>query len=678
IDQSSNCSHIERDPGLRKYIWDYPVDKRDEIRCAYLIAGPYQGIPEKSPKYPSTHYGANLFTTDGFQTWKKVNDGKNCSFMIHEGNSLNSSHKITVKYCHDLMNPLQHIEKIIDKQSAELVAKNRLRLKVSIDVARLCTFQGIAFRAHNECLDSHNRGNFLEIMKHTASYNDEVRFIEILSLYASRIQRFIREEIDDAKYCLIVDESRDESKREQMIIVLRFVDKEGFIRERFFDVVHVEDTKVSTLKIEISSVLSRNNLIIQNIRGQGYNGANTMRGEWNGLQTLFLNECPYAYYVHCFAHRLQLTLVATAQSVIPIEHFFSHLIVIVNLVNSSSKRHDQLHIANAIRIAELTSTNELETGKGKNQIGTVQRPGDTRWSSHLRSLLSLLDMFDPILLILSEIINDKSTLSTKASADGAYDIMTSFEFVFILHFMVELLKITDNLCRIYNIKNGWDQLFDKVKSFCEKHKIDVPHMNAPRRSGRGRLHKGNSITLEHNYRINIFTGTIDSILQEMSYRFDENAVELLRLNSALDPRNGYKSFNINDICKLKLHIKYQLELFELDIRCNIHFQNVLTLSELCQVLVKTGKTMNYYLVDRLIKLILTLPVSTATTERAFSFIKIVKTRLRNKMEDDFLASSLLMYIEKEIAQTFSIDSIIDEFDVMKKYRAQFRMPRLNK
>ncbi|KAI3445300.1 hypothetical protein Pfo_001965 [Paulownia fortunei] len=263
------------------------------------VAFKYQdSIPELSPtKVRKIDQSSNL------------NDGKKCSFMIHEGNSLNSSHKIAVKHCHDLMNPLQHIEKIIDKQSMELVAKNRL----------LCAFQGIAFRAHNECLDSHNRGNFLEIMKHTTSYNNEVRSIvlenapqnvsytspqiqkEILSLYASRIQRFIRKEIGDAKYCLIVDESRDESKREQMAIVLRFVDKEGFIQERFFDVVHVEDTKASTLKREISSVFSRNNLIIQNIRGQGYDGASTMRGEWNGLQALFLNECPYAYYVHCFA-----------------------------------------------------------------------------------------------------------------------------------------------------------------------------------------------------------------------------------------------------------------------------------------------------------------------------------------------------------------------------------------
>ncbi|KAK3211683.1 hypothetical protein Dsin_016389 [Dipteronia sinensis] len=38
-----------------------------------------------------------------------------------------------------------------------------------------------------------------------------------------------------------------------------------------------------------------------------------MRGEWNGLQALFLKDCPYAYYVHCFAHRLQLALVAASK-----------------------------------------------------------------------------------------------------------------------------------------------------------------------------------------------------------------------------------------------------------------------------------------------------------------------------------------------------------------------------
>ena len=55
-----------------------------------------------------------------------------------------------------------------------------------------------------------------------------------------------------------------------MAIVLRFVNRNGFIQERFFDVVHVLDTTTSTVKREIVNVLSRYDLSIQNIHGQGY------------------------------------------------------------------------------------------------------------------------------------------------------------------------------------------------------------------------------------------------------------------------------------------------------------------------------------------------------------------------------------------------------------------------
>ena len=96
----------------------------------------------------------------------------------------------------------------------------------------------------------------------------------------------------------MVDEARDESKKEQMAIVIRFVNKEGLIKERFLDLVHVKDTTALTLKNSICAVLTANSLSIEDIRGQGYDGASNMRGEWNGLKALILNECPYAYYIH--------------------------------------------------------------------------------------------------------------------------------------------------------------------------------------------------------------------------------------------------------------------------------------------------------------------------------------------------------------------------------------------
>jgi hypothetical protein len=65
--------------------------------------------------------------------------------------------------------------------------------------------------------------------------------------------------------------------------------------------------------------------------------------------------------------------------------------------------------------------------------------------------------------------------------------------------------------------------------------------------------------------------------------------------------------------------------------------------------------------SRLIRLVLTLLVSTTTTDRALSAMKLVKTRLRNKMRDNFLRDCLVIYIEKEIAIKFTTDALIDDF-----------------
>ena len=50
-----------------------------------------------------------------------------------------------------------------------------------------------------------------------------------------------------------------------MALILRFVDKDGFIHERFFGLVHVKDT--TTLRDGILNVLSQHEFVIQNIRG---------------------------------------------------------------------------------------------------------------------------------------------------------------------------------------------------------------------------------------------------------------------------------------------------------------------------------------------------------------------------------------------------------------------------
>jgi hypothetical protein len=156
-------------------------------------------------------------------------------------------------------------------------------------------------------------------------------------------------------------------------------------------------------------------------------------------------------------------------------------------------------------------------------------------------------------------------------------------------------------------------------------------------------------------------------------------VELLILSAALSPKDTYKSFKIGDICKLsekfypqdftkqeKLCLRFQLEHFLLDVPNHADFQNMSTVSELCRGLAVSGKSKIYHLIDRLIRLVLTPPVSTTTTERAFFAMKLAKTRLHTRMEDEFLADNLIVYIEKENAKTFTSKMIIDEFYSSKR------------
>ena len=52
-------------------------------------------------------------------------------------------------------------------------------------------------------------------------------------------------------------------------------------------------------------------------------------------------------------------------------------------------------------------------------------------------------------------------------------------------------------------------------------------------------------------------------------------------------------------------------------------------------------------------------------------MKVVQTNIRNKMENDFLTDSLMLYIENDIVLTFSLDSVIDDFANLKERRVPF-------
>jgi len=133
-----------------------------------------------------------------------------------------------------------------------------------------------------------------------------------------------------------------------------------------------------------------------------------------------------------------------------------------------------------------------------NQEQCLQRPGDTCWSSHYKSLRSLVNLFQTLIKVLEFVENEDK--------DGkARDVLVyfqSFEFVFYLHLMLNILTITNVLSNalqrkdqdIVNAVNcvrstrshldkvrrdGWEQTLGEVYAFYDEHDISKLEMDEP-------------------------------------------------------------------------------------------------------------------------------------------------------------------------------------------------------
>ena len=76
----------------------------------------------------------------------------------------------------------------------------------------------------------------LESVPGNAKYTSPMIQKELLNIIANNIWRKIHEKVRNAKFCILVDEAVDESHKEQIDIIFRFVDCGGVVRERFFEI----------------------------------------------------------------------------------------------------------------------------------------------------------------------------------------------------------------------------------------------------------------------------------------------------------------------------------------------------------------------------------------------------------------------------------------------------------
>ncbi len=157
---------------------------------------------------------------------------------------------------------------------------------------------------------------------------------------------------------------------------------------------------------------------------------------------------------------------------------------------------------------------------------------------------------------------------------GLIEQMKSFEFVLIMHLMIRVLWKTQDLSQCLQRKNqnivsaigligvvlrninhmradGWDGLFEEVKTFCLKRNIIVPNMEdtIPIR-GRSRCRGATLVSYYHHFHHGIFNVVLDQILAELNNRFLERSTQLFIFIACLDPSNYFANFDENKLVEL--------------------------------------------------------------------------------------------------------------------------------
>ncbi|XP_058741882.1 uncharacterized protein LOC131614290 [Vicia villosa] len=382
------------------------------------------------------------------------------------------------------------------------------------------------------------------------------------------------------------------------------------------------------------------------MRGQGYDGASNMQGEFNGLKSLILKENSSAFYVHCFAHQLQLALVAVAKKQVDVGCFFSLVNNVFNIVGGSCKRQEILRESQMLKVQEAL----------------LKRAGDTRWGSHYGTLLSLISLFTSVIDVLEFVEENGSSSDQQIEAchllktlqRSDQDIVNAISLVRVCKGRLQGMR--DNGC----IPNMDDALITQGRS----------------------KRKAQKISNLHRFQVELFYEVIDRQLQELNNRFNEVNTELLLCVASLNPRDSFFAFDKEKLIHLAKfypsefsHVELivldsQLETFIIDLRSDDKFSKLNGITELSEMLVKTKKHIVYPMIFLLVRLALILPVATATVERSFSAMNFVKNGLRNRMGDEWLNDCLVTYIESDIFDEVDNEKIIEHFQNMKTRRGQ--------
>ena len=391
--------------------------------------------------------GLGTFTQVGFCDWKHAT-GKSGMLAKHD-NSFAHTQAISAWINYKTNSKRGSlIEDRVDSQRRQQIQSNRHYLKTLAEILLLCGKQDIPLRGHREHDPLLNRGNFLEILQ-TISLHDQIvkEKIEtgprnaiytspgiqnsLLKILGDMIRKSVCDGVKEAKmFSLLVDETKDISKTEQVSIVVRFVDNKGSIREHFLTFIDTAVLTAQGLTKHIFDILEKFQLDPQWMVAQCYDGSSVMSGHLLGVQSRVKEVVPHAHYVHCYAHTLNLVLVDSVKILSSATEFFLLLQTLYSLV-STTKIHSIF----------VSMQKELHPDKQPYQL---QKLCNTRWACRYAAVNAICRAYDAILATL-ELVGDGSDPEKAIEAKGLYHHVAKFSFILSLVTFDKVLTCTKGL-----------------------------------------------------------------------------------------------------------------------------------------------------------------------------------------------------------------------------------------
>lgn len=472
------------------------------------------------------------------------------------------------------------------------------KLKSIIDTIIFCGRQELPLRGTSDSGDLQNGGfepvvndgNFRALLRMRISCGDtnlkehvengplNAKYLSpeiqnnIIKICGNIIQDDLVKKINDAKcFAVLVDSTTDISVTEQVSLCVRYVTQgENYsfsLREDFLEFFPIKTATGRNLGNNILNALSSLGVNCSNLCGQGYDGASSMSGCFNGAQAVIKETNPAALYVHCSSHSLNLALMH-ASNVSAIRNCLGTVKSVIKFLKNSAKRMD------------------IFRGKVKEHLPNVQwnnlKPMcETRWVENHEALIRFAESYIAIFETLEELEFDSDS-NVSSTASQLSKSMTGSSFIISLvtasHIFIytltlckslqdpncdlsEALDLVDNIVKtIKKIRNEINSEFGKI--FIKANSLlnlIGESIKMPRVAFRQK-HRINcsSRDPEEYFRISIAIPFLDDFLSQMKLRFSDHKSTVSALHKLIPSICASSDFGEDDftvsICSfLKLH-----------------------------------------------------------------------------------------------------------------------------